>query len=188
VQGSSRSRHLLTGTLEAPTEERQARFEALYAELMPRVLGYALRRTEAEEARDVVAETFTVAWRRLDEVPDGAAALPWLLVTARNVLANRRRKADREPAIAPTVAVRDHADDVAATLALGSAFARLSERDRETLALVAWDALPPRDAARVAGCSAATFTVRLHRARRRLAALLSETDGTPMAQTTEESA
>ena len=61
---------------------------------MPRVLGYALRRTDAEEARDVVSETFTVAWRRFDDVPEGEAALPWLLTTARKVLANHRRAAE----------------------------------------------------------------------------------------------
>ena len=71
---------------------RVARFEELWDELFPRVLGYALRRTDQEEARDVGAETFTVAWRRLEDVPAGDDALPWLLATARKQLANRRRR------------------------------------------------------------------------------------------------
>ena len=41
----------------------------------------------------MVAETFTVAWRRLEDVPTGDGALPWLLATARKQLANRRRSA-----------------------------------------------------------------------------------------------
>jgi RNA polymerase sigma-70 factor, ECF subfamily len=153
---------------------------------MPRVLGYAMRRVDPEEARDAVAETFTVAWRRLDKVPDGDAALPWLLVATRNVLANRRRKS-RPDLLGPEAAVRDHADDVAGSLTLVAAFNRLSERDRETLALVAWDGLEPSEAARVAGCSGTAFGVRLHRARRRLAALL-DNDDAPIGMRTEGSA
>ncbi|HEY7668545.1 MAG TPA: hypothetical protein VIE12_10530 [Actinomycetota bacterium] len=42
------------------------------------MLGYVLRRTDPEEANDVIAETFTVAWRRLEQVPEGDGALPWL--------------------------------------------------------------------------------------------------------------
>jgi RNA polymerase sigma-70 factor, ECF subfamily len=140
---------------------------------MPRVLGYAMRRADQEEARDVVAETFTIAWRKIDRVPEAHEALPWLLVTARNVLANRRRKSARAVASGPVAVERDHAEDVVASLTLVAAFNRLAERDRETLALVAWDGLDPGDAARVAGCSTGTFSVRLHRARRRLEDLLT---------------
>jgi RNA polymerase sigma-70 factor (ECF subfamily) len=52
--------------------------------------------------------------------------------------------------------------------------ALLPERDREALLLVTWEDLPVRMAARAAGCSPAAFAVRLHRARRRLAALLAD--------------
>ena len=170
--------------------QRVARFEELWQELFVRVLGYALRRTDQEEARDVAAETFTVAWRRLEDVPAGDAALPWLLATARNQLANRRRREDthRRHLVSgggPTVqaAPRDPADEVADRSRLAAAFARLSEEDRETLALIAWDGLAPREAAVVQGCSAATFTVRAHRARRRLTALLETGDGSPALDT-----
>jgi RNA polymerase sigma-70 factor, ECF subfamily len=160
---------------ERTDAQRVARFEQLWDELFARVLGYALRRTDPEEARDVVAETFTVAWRRLDDVPPGDGALPWLLATARKQLANRARLAGtrmRHEATAAPATQRDPADDVAELGALADAFARLSPEDRETLALIAWDGLAPRDAALVQGCSAPTFAVRAHRARRRLAALL----------------
>jgi RNA polymerase sigma-70 factor (ECF subfamily) len=160
-----------------------ARFEELWDELFLRVLGYALRRADQEEARDVVAETFTVAWRRLEDVPTGDGALPWLLVTARRQLANRRRRDDtrirhmeartNDPFAGSN---RDHADDIAERSSLAAAFAMLGEEDRETLALIAWDGLQPREAAVVTGCSAATFAVRAHRARRRLAALLEDSE------------
>ena len=164
--------------------QRVARFEELWDELFRRVLGYALRRTDQEEARDVVAETFTVAWRRLEDVPAGDDALPWLLATARKQLANRRRRDDtrsRHAALARSTnplagAASDHADDIAERTSLAAAFAMLGEEDRETLALIAWDGLQPREAAVVTGCSAATFAVRAHRARRRLAALLEDSE------------
>ena len=46
--------------------------------------------------------------------------------------------------------------------------------DREALLLTAWEGLSPERAARAAGCSRATFHVRLHRARKRLAHALEE--------------
>lgn len=149
------------------------------------MLGYALRRTDPEEARDVAAETFTVAWRRLEDVPPGDDALPWLLGTARRQLANRRRRAETQDRLdrrlrAITAHPRnDPADGVTERAALAAAFGRLGEEDREVLALIAWDGLQPREAAIVQGCSAATFAVRAHRARRRLAALLEAGDGAP---------
>jgi RNA polymerase sigma-70 factor (ECF subfamily) len=162
----------------------------MYAELMPRVLGYALRRTDAEEARDVVAETFTVAWRKFDEVPERDEALPWLLTTARKLLANHRRAAEsrmRASLVGPRAGTPDHPEDVLGTASLVQAFNALDERDREALALVAWDGLAPREAAMVAGCSAATFSVRLHRARKRLRQLL-RSQSEPLHMTTEEPA
>jgi RNA polymerase sigma-70 factor (ECF subfamily) len=60
--------------------------------------------------------------------------------------------------------------------ALFEALARLPGHEREALLLTAWDGLRPRAAADVAGCSPATFRVRLHRARRRVARELERPD------------
>src|ERR1700754_806724 len=74
------------------THEHERRFRQLFEAEARSVLGYALRRTEArEDAADVVAETFAVAWRRIADVPPGAQARPWLYGVARRVLANQRR-------------------------------------------------------------------------------------------------
>jgi RNA polymerase sigma-70 factor (ECF subfamily) len=58
--------------------------------------------------------------------------------------------------------------------------AALSEPDREALILVAWDGLDNHEAATVAGCSAATFAVRVHRARRRLQRKLRQSHDPPI--------
>ena len=77
---------------------RQARFEALYQEQVGAVAAYALRRASRETSEDVVAETFLVAWRRLEDVPF-EKPLPWLYGVARRTLANQRRAAVRRDAL-----------------------------------------------------------------------------------------
>jgi RNA polymerase sigma-70 factor (ECF subfamily) len=49
-----------------------------------------------------------------------------------------------------------------------AAFNRLRLRDREVLALVVWEDLSPSEAAIVLGLSPGSFSVRLHRAKKRL--------------------
>ena len=122
-----------------------------------------------------MAETFLVCWRRLDRVPD--EPLPWLYAVARKTLANeRRRRARTAPAqVAVPLAEPCRADDPV----LAVAFARLSERDREVLRLVAWEGLALAEAARVLGCTALAARVRFHRAKRRLAARLAEAEESP---------
>ena len=51
-------------------------FSELYEQFAGRVLAYARRHANRDDAEDVVAETFHVAWRRRDVVPD--EPLPWL--------------------------------------------------------------------------------------------------------------
>ena len=71
-------------------ESREERFRRLYDTGHVRVVAYALRRTtNNEDAADVVAETFAIAWRRLDDVPLGEREVPWLYAVARRVIANR---------------------------------------------------------------------------------------------------
>lgn len=149
-------------------------FEALYEATSLRVYAYARRHGDAELAADVVGDVFLVAWRRRDVLPDDA--LPWLLVTARNVLSaywRSRSKQARVTAELAGIANLAAMSDASAAdrIALTEAFDRLSSTDRETLLLVGWDGLTPAQAARVAGCSPNTFAARLSRARKRLDAL-----------------
>jgi len=166
-----------------PQASRRARFRAVYEANYHRVLGYVLRRAATrEDAEDVVAETFLTAWRRLEEVPRGGGARPWLYGVARNALANQRRGEQRRGRLwsrlqAEPMPVKRHGmegDDQLASVA--AAFARLKGDDRELLALVAWEALDPGEIATVLGCSRNAARIRLHRARRRLGRELQRTD------------
>lgn len=77
-------------------DERRRRFEELFDRYYWEVRAYVLRRGPASSAEDVVAETFLVAWRRLESID--ADALPWLLGVARRTLvqsASRRTSSTR---------------------------------------------------------------------------------------------
>jgi RNA polymerase sigma-70 factor, ECF subfamily len=151
---------------------RRERFERIYQAHYARVLAYAMRRAPRPVADDVVAETFLVAWRRLDDVPADAA--PWLYGVARRVLANERRASGRRAALVERLTFEPSpaAAADASSGALEDALAALTEREREALKLVAWEGLTAGQAAQVAGCSHTAMRVRLHRARRRFAAAL----------------
>jgi RNA polymerase sigma-70 factor (ECF subfamily) len=155
--------------LMSGNDERQARFEALFRRNVQSVRAYAMRR-DTQRAEDVVAETFTTAWRRLEEVPEHE--LPWLLAVARRVLANQRRSAKRQSSLRERLALErtttgeDVEDDPRAGRAV-AALRTLSERDREVLLLIERDCLSRQAAATVLGCTRAEVRLRLHRARRR---------------------
>jgi RNA polymerase sigma factor (sigma-70 family) len=161
-----------TGMVGGRMANSEERFTVLYEQHYDAVERYVRRRLDDASVRDVVAEVFLVAWRRLPEVP--ADALPWLYGTARKVLANEVRGAGRRAALTARVTdhggfwAGDHADDVAGRVSVTAALARLSGPDAEALRLVAWEELTLRQAAKTAGCSLPAFAMRLHRARARL--------------------
>jgi RNA polymerase sigma factor (sigma-70 family) len=153
-------------------KSREQRFEAIYRENYQAVLRYALRRIDATTANDIVAETFMVAWRRLDDIP--AHAIPWLFGVARKALANRRRADARQVAAGSPLtnaapSEQSTAEEPEGDDAVLAAVRRLPPREREAITLVAWDQLTRAEAARALGCTPVTFRVRLHRARKRLA-------------------
>jgi RNA polymerase sigma-70 factor, ECF subfamily len=161
--------------------EAAEEFTALYADNHRRVYAYAVARAGRPLADEVVAETFLVAWRSFAKMPH-AAALPWLLGVARNVIRERHRAEERHRTVAAELrawareAEPDVADGVAERSVVLAALATLSENDRETLTLIAWDGLSPRAAAHVVNCSTPAFLVRLHRARNRLARAVAAAD------------
>src|SRR4051794_22022968 len=165
-----------------PPPSREAAFRAVYEQHGPAVFAYIARRVAREHVDDLASETFMVAWRKLP--PDVEEPLPWLYAVARRVvlshhrsLCRRRRLVERLVALTS----RD-AESVAAAAELGlrfdpalaAAFSRLTAYEQEALLLVAWEGLDHAQAARVVGCTAATFTVRLSRARSKLRAVLGD--------------
>jgi RNA polymerase sigma-70 factor (ECF subfamily) len=157
--------------------EASARFEDLYRGCYQDLMGFALRRTERPEtAADVVADTFVVAWRRIDEIPPNRAR-PWLFGVARNVLSGHERSHRRQERLAARLRQVVTEVTVAAPRipdAVSSAFRSLSDGDREVLQLVAWENLSAEDLAVALDCTVNAARIRLHRARRRFAVALDE--------------
>lgn len=159
----------------SPGDDRE-RFSRLFEAHYALVRAFAARRTGRDLADEVTAETFLVAWRRLDAVP--AEPLPWLYGVARNVMLRQRRVSARQAKARELIArerPRPVVQDDGEHDALWRAWEQLSDNDQEVLALTAWEELSVRDAARVLDVPASVFSVRLHRARRRLEGHLQQT-------------
>lgn len=147
-------------------------FDELFHATAARVRAYLRRHVDPDVVDDLLVETFTVAWTRLDRVPE--QPLPWLLTVAHN-MARRHWRSRRRADMLHLAAVRDQWTEVesppeTSVLRREDALAALdhcSRLEREALLLTAWDGLGAADAAAVAGCSTRAFTVRLSRARAR---------------------
>lgn len=159
-------------------------FTSVYAAHYPDIVRYGVRRlADPEVSAELAQEVFMVAWRRRDQVPD--RSLPWLYGVARRLLANQWRARRSRPAPVPMADPDLVAQppggsrpEVAAELVdLAAALATLSDLDQEILRLVGWEQLTVTEAAAALECSRTAAGVRLHRARRRLAAALSTTTG-----------
>jgi RNA polymerase sigma-70 factor (ECF subfamily) len=95
---SSEPRHPDTaGVGSAPpgvSKEADAQFDVCFRAYHAAVLAYALRRFgERGAAEDAAAQTFAVAWRRLDALPGDP--LPWLFGIAHLVIQNEARSTRR---------------------------------------------------------------------------------------------
>jgi RNA polymerase sigma-70 factor (ECF subfamily) len=156
--------------------DRRQRFEDLAALVYEPVQRYLRRRLPPEDAADVLSETMLILWRRLDDVP-AYSPLPWSYGVARRAMANHRRgqrrhlelvdRLEREPAPGAGNGA-DEGDD-----ALARALGDLPLSDQELLRLWAWEGLEPRDIAPVLGLTVNAATIRLSRARKRLATAMT---------------
>jgi DNA-directed RNA polymerase specialized sigma24 family protein len=153
--------------------EDDRRFAQVFAHLAA-VTAYA-RRRGSSDADGIAAETMTIAWRRLEDVPRDNP-LPWLYATARNLVFSEARAARRVSA--PDAGHTSAADVRSLDPAVTTALRALSHDDREALLLIAWEDLTPAQAAAAVGTTAVAFRVRLLRARRRFRVALAAAEAT----------
>jgi RNA polymerase sigma factor (sigma-70 family) len=161
-------------------------FAAVFDLHVERVHRQALRFSlTVQDAEDVTAMVFLEAWRLRHRVRVvDSSVRGWLLVTAAHIARNgyrARRRHDRVlRGIRPEHA-SDPADEVAAAEQrahargrVGPAFAGLSARDQEILALCVIEEVRPADAAVLLRISAGTARTRLSRAKERLRMSIEE--------------
>ncbi len=146
-------------------------FDELFRAHSTAVFRYFVRRGAADDAQDLAADVLTTAWRRRDDIPDGAE-LPWLYRTAGYVLANHRRKGRPTPVAELPEEVDDAepADLAVADAQVRAVLAALTPRDRRVLLLHAWEGLDGDQLAHVLGISRGGADAALSRARARLRA------------------
>lgn len=163
-------------------------FSAAFDRYAPAILRYAQRRLDGHDAAwDVVTDTFTSAWRHWERRPPPEELLPWLYAIAGNSVRGQHRATERRRRLTARLAAlryseksADPAEGVVLGRSLGEALARLPEADREVLRLIAWEGQTDARALGLAlGLSPVTARSRVHRARRRLRALLDSADAPP---------
>ncbi|WP_435227475.1 RNA polymerase sigma factor [Streptomyces sp. Tue6028] len=183
---------------QEPARSREQRYEALARVVAEPLHRYLRRRANADQVDDILAESMLVLWRRLEDVPGldvgrvpaADAVLPWCYGVARGCLSNARR-ADRRrlrlverltravavPAVQPQYGNHEQ---------LHAALDALGEADREVVLLWAWEELAPRAIAEVTGLSPNAVSIRLHRAKKKLAALLERKTSLPAGHETAD--
>jgi RNA polymerase sigma-70 factor, ECF subfamily len=167
----------------AKRERREVHFGALYQLHYRPLRAYVLRRTDASEADDVVAECFLVLWRRLEAAPSrDDEVLLWLFGVARHVLSNFRRSRVRRERLAARITNLRHdlrGSEIDGTSrcrarAVVEGLLQLDPDDREILLLAGWERLSNLEIGKILGCSQNAAALRLHRARRRLTEVYEE--------------
>lgn len=146
-------------------------FEALYTAHYQAIAGYVLRRVPSDEADDVIAQVFTVAWRRFGDVPPSPIDRLWLFGVARRSVADQQRSRRRRIHLLARLSADAVTSGSLAPAAdspgeqVQAAMSALRPADREALQLVLWDELSHAEAAAVLGCTPNAFELRYRRAR-----------------------
>lgn len=155
----------------------EARFADLYERYHRFVASYCARRVSRDRVEDAVAETFLIAWRRLEDIPAGDAEIRWLYGVAYKVVGRQWRSHSRigrlrgkleavgiDPVPIPedVVVAGDESRRVL------DALQRLSSLDREVLQLAAWEELRHAEIAKVLGIRPDAVRQRIHKAKKRL--------------------
>lgn len=150
---------------------RRIRFERLVAELYAPLQRYVRRRADTNSVDDIVSDTLLTLWRRLDDIPPHAQ-LPWAYGVARRTIANHRRAAQRHLQLVRRAEAEPQPpspSDEALDPELDAALAALPPLDREILRLWAWEQLEAAEIAVTLGLTANAASIRLHRAKKKLA-------------------
>jgi len=164
------------------SSESQRVFESLYVKHRLEVLAYCTRRIGPAEALDACSETFLVASRRIDDIPEPPKALPYLYGIASKVLSNHFRALHRRSRLEARLGVlRWHLHLTRPVLVIQNshdeeilaAVRRLKPQDREIVMLYTWEELSRDAIAQMMGLTRAAIDKRIHRSYQHLARVLA---------------
>ncbi|HYE07154.1 MAG TPA: sigma-70 family RNA polymerase sigma factor [Planctomycetota bacterium] len=167
----------LVAQAQAGDERAFAELVRLYADRLFRFL--SARGVGAEDARDLVQETFLRAWRALDRFDPKYAFSTWLYTIAHRLALNLRARESRRPHVplaedaVGAAAQPGEADDARPAGLWAVARENLAERDYHALWLYYAEEQDMRGVAQVLGVTSLHARVIVHRARARLAKLVT---------------
>jgi len=151
-------------------------------EHLPAMRAFAISLTRnGSTADDMVQDTLVKAWTNIDKFKSGTNMRAWLFTILRNTYYSSRRKAKREVADVDGVHTEALAEKPAHDGRLQmtdfrSAFAKLSDEQREALLLIGASGFSYEEAAVMCGVAVGTIKSRTNRARQRLAELMQLDD------------
>jgi RNA polymerase sigma-70 factor (ECF subfamily) len=158
-------------------------FDVIFDHYRPKIFGFLARMAGRRElAEDLTQETFLRLARKATTLAEDTRLAAWLFTVARNLYYSHCRSASLDAERLDRLALRGPEpepgpfEDAAASelgRRLERAFARLGDRDREVLLLIAVEQVEHAAAAEVLGLSAEALRQRLSRARKALEGLLS---------------
>jgi RNA polymerase sigma-70 factor, ECF subfamily len=158
------------------TENPGIRFDRLFDSTYNAIFRYCVRRLGPTDAEDAAADVFAVAWRRIEDMPEGDARKAWLFGVAHRVVGSQYRSRQRRNRLSArleqtTPQGPGTSSDIEFDELL-TALDQLSKTDQELLRLSSWDGLDRTEIASVLGIKENAVDQRLHRARARLRARL----------------
>ncbi|MFP3965823.1 RNA polymerase sigma factor [Actinomadura fulvescens] len=179
-------RRLSDAEIIAASRRVPARFAVIFDRHYRDIQRYVDRRLGRDDADDIAAETFLIAFRRRARFDTAqASARPWLYGIATKLVGRHRRdELRRYRALARldrSDALEGHEERVtsavvAANTGLSEALAGLSSADRDVLMLVALAELSYPEVAAALGIKYGTVCSRLSRARRQIRTALDAQD------------
>ena len=155
----------------APSTWQDKPFGDFYVAHRDAVANYVRRRVDDIDSGDIVAQVFSVAWRRFAVVPAPPEDRLWLFGVARRMVADHRRSTLRRSKLHRRLA---HEHQVAffppgsfelLQSQVQTAMGCLRPAEREVLQLVIWEELSHAEASARLGCSPNALEIRYRRAR-----------------------
>lgn len=164
----------MRGSRKTTRDHAETRLTSLHRANAADLLRFIGRRVDTpEDAADVLAETFLVAWRRIQRLPSSdTEARMWMYGIAKHTISNWNRSVHRRNALSDSLreqlrhAPRATNEPVSSSaLDVQRALADLSPSHRELTILVHWDGFTLAEAGAILGLPEATARSRYYKAK-----------------------